>query len=474
MNLSSVKVYSQSLSEKYNESGLEKSKKEDYNGALLDYDKAIELNPQIDEYYTHRGHCKYALSDFEGALKDFDKAILINPKIAEHYFNRGQALVSNSKPNQALDDFNKAIELNDTVAYYYSNRAFCKYKADWSRKKYDAYIEDYNRAINLDSDNSNYYFNRGVFHYEIKNFKNAIIDLSKSIQLDSAQTQAYYFRGLSRIEIGDSSGCLDLYQSQLLDEPLAKLSIKKYCSNIKQKDLKNLDSLNYNPNAALILLKLDTMVQTNKFFEQNQLRIQEIGNSIFSLPINICQTNTITLSVRIDTTGKNLNTQIISGTSNIILDSLILNVVNNFEGNWFPYKIDSIAIEHNRYFIFGLTKIKAIERYFPQKIDKNPLHLYLVKSLKEKSEYKYKEECENNEHYYRKGVSEFLNKSYKLAEYNFSKALIENPNDMDSQYNLGMSYLKLEETEKACECFKKCALLGDQIAINQFKEKCSK
>ncbi|MEZ4548289.1 MAG: tetratricopeptide repeat protein [Thermodesulfobacteriota bacterium] len=42
--------------------------------ALADYTKAIEINPNYADSFINRGYAK-PIQHYEGALKDFDKAI---------------------------------------------------------------------------------------------------------------------------------------------------------------------------------------------------------------------------------------------------------------------------------------------------------------------------------------------------------------------------------------------------------------
>ena len=49
--------------EKYFKLGLEKYDKKDYQGAIADYDKAIELNPKYFDAYYKRGNAKYELTE---------------------------------------------------------------------------------------------------------------------------------------------------------------------------------------------------------------------------------------------------------------------------------------------------------------------------------------------------------------------------------------------------------------------------
>ena len=57
----------------YNRS-LAKYESKDYKGAMVDYDKAIKINPNEALVYLNRGACKYILYDDSGACKDARKA----------------------------------------------------------------------------------------------------------------------------------------------------------------------------------------------------------------------------------------------------------------------------------------------------------------------------------------------------------------------------------------------------------------
>ncbi len=71
--------------------GIIKWKGGDYQGAIADYSKAIELNSQDAFAYNLRGLVKYKLQDYQGAISDYSSAIEINPQRAHSYANRGVA-----------------------------------------------------------------------------------------------------------------------------------------------------------------------------------------------------------------------------------------------------------------------------------------------------------------------------------------------------------------------------------------------
>ena len=59
----------------YFESGNDKAAAKDYNGAISDYTKAIELDPNYASAYDNRSITKEKLGDLTGACADAKKAI---------------------------------------------------------------------------------------------------------------------------------------------------------------------------------------------------------------------------------------------------------------------------------------------------------------------------------------------------------------------------------------------------------------
>ena len=57
----------------------------DYTGAIADFSKAIELDPENKYAYYSRGTAKYELEDYRGYIADYSKAIEITPKNASAY-----------------------------------------------------------------------------------------------------------------------------------------------------------------------------------------------------------------------------------------------------------------------------------------------------------------------------------------------------------------------------------------------------
>ncbi len=66
-------------------------------------------------YYMERGETKSELGDFDGAIVDYDKAIELKPKYAIAYHNRGLAKEALGQHDAAKVDFEKAKEIDPEV-----------------------------------------------------------------------------------------------------------------------------------------------------------------------------------------------------------------------------------------------------------------------------------------------------------------------------------------------------------------------
>ena len=77
----------------------------DLEGAIEDFDQAIEIDPRYFEAYINRGalYCDQ--------LHDYDRAIEINPLYPEAYTNRGNIRRSRGDLPGAITDFEKALEV---------------------------------------------------------------------------------------------------------------------------------------------------------------------------------------------------------------------------------------------------------------------------------------------------------------------------------------------------------------------------
>jgi tetratricopeptide (TPR) repeat protein len=124
--------------------------KNDFAGAIENYNKAIELRPNWAEAYLQRGMARRMYGQLDGSVADYDKASELDPRttqnnrsVAQAYTNHGQILAMNSQLENAITDFTKALKLfADDVRPYFERAQARLLLEEFSNAlaDYDAYI----------------------------------------------------------------------------------------------------------------------------------------------------------------------------------------------------------------------------------------------------------------------------------------------------------------------------------------------
>ena len=175
----------------YNNRGIDYGEKGEYDLAIKDFDKAIELKPDYALAYNNRGAVYRSKGEYDQAIEDCNKAIQLKPDYAEPYSNRGSAYRNKGEIDQAIEDYDIAIKLkpNFVEAYYNLGIAYCE------KGNFDRAIENYNKAIDLKPKLFHPYYNRGNAYFQKRDFVKVIEDYSKAIELNSELGEAYNNRG---------------------------------------------------------------------------------------------------------------------------------------------------------------------------------------------------------------------------------------------------------------------------------------
>ncbi|NOY51785.1 MAG: tetratricopeptide repeat protein [Chlorobi bacterium] len=100
----------------------------DYTNAIRYFKKAVDQNPETDDFmiYSFRGNAFSKKEMYNDAISDFDKALSLQPKDlmdysnwVRNYFNRGVSKFYLDDLNGACKDWNKALELGFGQAHDY-------------------------------------------------------------------------------------------------------------------------------------------------------------------------------------------------------------------------------------------------------------------------------------------------------------------------------------------------------------------
>jgi tetratricopeptide (TPR) repeat protein len=189
----------------------------DYQGARIEINKAINIEPQNAELYVIRGEVFAGLQRHDRAINDYDQAIQISPQ-HKAYFLRGTAYSFLGKYEEAIRDYSQIIEQNPQYPRVYIERGWM-YVLKNDRRA----IDDASSALALNSQNHEAYFVRGaayanvynssrspdppdvsniwsllpaILHSDVKEKQKAIDDYDQAIKLNPKYAVAYHYRGL--------------------------------------------------------------------------------------------------------------------------------------------------------------------------------------------------------------------------------------------------------------------------------------
>lgn len=138
--------YSSKSSLEFTRRGMYYEENKDFESALQDYTRALELTPNRSELFIRRAVCYEELGQYPLAIKDLSEVLTMRPYRAEIYSTRGKIYVKMDKKPEALRDFNKAIELDPLKPDFYVDRGdFYKTdnKEDYAKRDYLAAAELY-------------------------------------------------------------------------------------------------------------------------------------------------------------------------------------------------------------------------------------------------------------------------------------------------------------------------------------------
>ena len=200
--LISIPVRSQSpdSAEDVLKQGVERAAQGNFDGAIADYTRAIQINSRmtglgnspcpgseiiVSDLFNalalnNRGFARFCKGDWETALVDFNRAIRMQPQLADTYNNRGNVWQQQGDLEKALADFNQAIKLNPRHSAAFNNRANL-YQAKGNLAEA---VADYSQSISLNPAKAIAFANRGLTLLQLGHFAEANADFQHALALN--------------------------------------------------------------------------------------------------------------------------------------------------------------------------------------------------------------------------------------------------------------------------------------------------
>ena len=173
----------------------------EYDKAIIEFEKSIELDTNHTESYYYLGQCYLQKGIIEYNNKNIFKAYSLYRKaneISEQVIPKYEKIIEDNP-----EDLNSYLRLG----YIYEVRSIVPFIND-----YDNALEYYLKALDLTTSSSpagntgiSIYLNTriGYIYFEKKKYSQAIEYLESAIKMSSHNVEAYYYLGLSYDKIGE-------------------------------------------------------------------------------------------------------------------------------------------------------------------------------------------------------------------------------------------------------------------------------
>ncbi len=209
----------------YNVRGTSKAQFGDFKNAIIDFNKALQVNRNDDQAYANRGKAKDELGDLKGALADLSKAIELKPDEHDYYIHRGNTKVKMQNFSGAIDDCSKAISIEPNDAALYAHRAGIYQLAG----NYKDAIADLTKAIQIKPEYALYYVHRANVYIQLNEKKNAFNDVNKALKIEPGNVKYITLKGIYAARFGDKQAAINSYKAAIETnakyyEPYAKLA----------------------------------------------------------------------------------------------------------------------------------------------------------------------------------------------------------------------------------------------------------
>lgn len=169
--------------------------------AMTDYNRAIEIAPNDGSYYNSRGKCLFDMGRVQDAIPDYTKSLELDDTKAEVFINRGSAYGMTGQFNLALPDISKGIEMEPNEVDGYLARTLLYMKTG----NFADAAKDYDFILARVQNDHNLYYESAVANKEIKQFDKALQQMNRAIQMSPNEGLYYGQRYLIHTGMGNTA-----------------------------------------------------------------------------------------------------------------------------------------------------------------------------------------------------------------------------------------------------------------------------
>ncbi|MFH1283086.1 MAG: tetratricopeptide repeat protein [bacterium] len=160
-------------SSEHNRHAIAYKEKEEYQNAIEEYKKIIELRPGYANGYNDIGVLYKEIGEYDKAISAYKSAIALNPNYTDAHNNLGNVYLELNDKSSALYEYTQAVNLNPDYAEAHNNMANLYYFSG----DYEKAVEKYKDAIKIDPNLTAAHINLGVVYFKQGNYSEALNEL---------------------------------------------------------------------------------------------------------------------------------------------------------------------------------------------------------------------------------------------------------------------------------------------------------
>jgi Flp pilus assembly protein TadD, contains TPR repeats len=209
------------------------STQQDWNKAVADYDKAIQMNAKDWEGYAAKGSFLYRQRKYSDAIGLYQQAMTLNPEY-KPYSDLAMIKFALGQKQEAISDLKSYLQFypKDDFSVYFCG--FINYNL-----QNDAEAMTYaKQAIELNPNEPSYHLLRANILLATKDINNAVDAYTKVLSLNDKSGEAYYKRAIAKAERFAKAGnkqdkvefCQDMEKAEELNYEGAAQYLRELCN----------------------------------------------------------------------------------------------------------------------------------------------------------------------------------------------------------------------------------------------------
>jgi len=165
--------------EKHFELGKSYFEKDQYDNAIKEFEKVLQIQPINAEAHYYLGRCYHSKERYDKAIPHLKKAIQIQPSNADAHYYLARCYHFTTKFDEAIEEFKKVIQMrpNDFSSHELLGASY------QFKKMYDSAIRELKKAIEIQPDIATAHARLGSCYYEKKMYDEAIAQVNNALEL---------------------------------------------------------------------------------------------------------------------------------------------------------------------------------------------------------------------------------------------------------------------------------------------------